>query len=82
MVTALILLVNPSIRKHRIPVSGLTGRKVRRADTPFRDDQLRGYEGPVLRDQTRGFLVVSEGVFGSFFGIGAATIERVRFQRG
>ena len=44
LVTALILLVNARVRKHRIPVSGLTRRSFRRAATHFRDDRLRGHK--------------------------------------
>ena len=44
LVTATILLVNASMRKHRIPVSGPTGRALRRAATDRRDDRIRCYE--------------------------------------
>lgn len=52
LVTALILLVNPGIRKHGIPVSGLTRRRMRRVATSLRDDRLRGHEVADLGDGT------------------------------
>jgi hypothetical protein len=53
LVTALILLVNARVRKHRIPVSGLTRRTFRRAATHFRDDRLRGHKQAISRGETK-----------------------------
>jgi hypothetical protein len=53
LVTALILLVNARVRKHRIPVSGLTRRTFRRVATSFRDDRLRGHKRAISRGETK-----------------------------
>src|SRR5687767_5883689 len=53
LVTALILLVNARVRKHRIPVSGLTRRTFRRANTRFWDDRLRGHKRAISRGETK-----------------------------
>ena len=53
LVTRPILLVNTRGRKHWISVSGVTRRTFRRAATRVRDDRLRGYESPDLRDEPR-----------------------------
>jgi hypothetical protein len=51
LVTAPILLVNARVRKHWIPVSGVTRRTLRRAATRPRDERLRGHETRDFRDE-------------------------------
>src|SRR5688500_12856089 len=53
LVTAPILLVNTGVRKHWIPVSGVTRRILRRAATPFRDDRIRGHKLAISGGETK-----------------------------